>query len=50
MGVMAAGGRDIRLREGGVPLPLAEYIPLRRDASTVLTCFDVIESVCIPKS
>lgn len=25
------------------PLPLADYVPLRGDASAVLTCFDVIE-------
>jgi hypothetical protein len=46
MGIMAGGLRDIQLREGGTPLPLAEYIPLRRDASAVLTCFDVIE-ICV---
>jgi hypothetical protein len=45
-GIMAGGLRDIQLREGGTPLPLAEYIPLRRDASAVLTCFDVIE-ICV---
>jgi len=45
MGVMTGGLRDIQLRDGGTPLPLVEYIPLRRDASAVLTCFDVIE-VC----
>lgn len=43
MGVVMGGLRDIELRDGGIPLPLAEYIPLRRDASAVLTCFDVIE-------
>lgn len=46
MGVMAGGRHDIRLREGGIPLPLVEYIPLRREASAVLTCFDVIE-ICV---
>lgn len=46
MGIMAGGLHDIQLREGGTPLPLAEYIPLRRDASAVLTCFDVIE-ICV---
>lgn len=46
MGIMAGGLRDIQLRECGTPLPLAEYIPLRRDASAVLTCFDVIE-ICV---
>jgi hypothetical protein len=45
MDVMTGGLRDIQLRDGGTPLPLVEYIPLRRDASAVLTCFDVIE-VC----
>jgi len=43
MGIMTGGLHDIQLRERGTPLPLAEYIPLRRDASAVLTCFDVIE-------
>lgn len=43
MDIMAGGLRDIQLRDGGTPLPLSEYIPLRRDASAVLTCFDVIE-------
>ncbi|MGH3972302.1 MAG: terpene synthase family protein [Pseudonocardiaceae bacterium] len=46
MGIMAGGLRDIQLREGGTPLPLADYIALRRDASAVLTCFDVIE-ICV---
>jgi hypothetical protein len=46
MGIMAGALHDIELREGGTPLPLVEYIPLRRDASAVLTCFDVIE-ICV---
>jgi len=43
MGVMTGGLRDIQLRAGGTPPTLADYIPARRDASAVLTCFDVIE-------
>ncbi len=46
MDFVVGGLHDIQLREGGIPLPLAEYIPLRRDASAVLTCFDVIE-ICV---
>ncbi|WP_171165666.1 terpene synthase family protein [Streptomyces sp. I05A-00742] len=35
--------REIRWRENGVPPRLSEYVPLRRVASAVIACFDLIE-------
>ncbi len=45
MDTMAGALREIQLREGGIPPPLAEYAALRRDTGTVLPSFDLIE-VC----
>jgi hypothetical protein len=36
-------------RNSAIPLPLTEYILLRRDSSAALTCFDVIEICAQPK-
>ncbi|KAF7773405.1 hypothetical protein Agabi119p4_5572 [Agaricus bisporus var. burnettii] len=38
-------GREAELREAGEVLSLEEYIPLRRNNSAVLLCFDLVEYI-----